>query len=164
MSATAIKDAILAFLAAAGAFIANILGGWDAMLALLVAMMAADYITGLIVAGVFKKSDKTETGKLSSDAGFKGLVKKCMVLLLVYIAVLLDNATGAHYVRSAVLVFFIGNEGLSLLENIGLMGVPFPKFLKDMLQALHDAGDKGKTGKKDDDKDDDEEADDGDGG
>jgi len=156
MSATQIKDAILAFLAAAGAYIANILGGWDAMLALLVAMMAADYITGLIVAGVFKKSDKTETGKLSSDAGFKGLVKKCMVLLLVYIAVLLDNATGAHYVRSAVLVFFIGNEGLSLLENIGLMGVPYPAFLKNMLQALHDKGDKGNDKTDDEHKEDDE--------
>jgi toxin secretion/phage lysis holin len=143
MSATQIKDAILAFLAAAGAYIANILGGWDAMLKVLVAMMCADYVTGLIVAGVFKRSDKTETGKLSSDAGMRGLVKKCMVLLLVYISVLLDNATGAHYVRSAVLVFFIGNEGLSLLENIGLMGVPYPAFLKNMLQALHDKGDKG---------------------
>ena len=143
MTATQIKDSVLAFLAAVGAFLANVLGGWDAMLKVLVAMMCADYLTGLIVAGIFKRSDKTATGRLSSDASFKGLVKKCMILLLVYISVLLDNATGAHYVRSAVLVFFIGNEGLSLLENIGLMGVEYPKFLKDMLQALHDKGDKG---------------------
>lgn len=156
MSATQIKDAILAFLAAAGAYIANILGGWDSMLKVLVAMMCADYVTGLIVAGVFKRSDKTETGKLSSDASFKGLVKKCMIVLLVYISVLLDNATGAHYVRSAVLVFFIGNEGLSLLENIGLMGVPYPAFLKNMLQALHDKGDKGNDKTDDEHKEGDE--------
>lgn len=150
MNAEQIKDSVLAGIAAVGAFIANILGGWDAMLKVLVAMMAADYITGIIVAGIFKRSDKTATGKLSSDAGFRGLVKKCAILLLVYISVLLDNATGAHYVRSAVLVFFIGNEGLSLLENIGLMGVEYPKFLKDMLQALHDKGDKGDEGAKHD--------------
>ena len=146
MNATQIKDAVFAVIAAAGAFLANALGGWDAVLKVLIALMAADYVTGVAVAAIFKKSDKSETGKLSSIAGFKGLAKKCAVLLLVYIAVLLDDATGAHYVRSAVMLFFIGNEGLSLLENIGLMGVEYPAFLKNMLQALHDKGDKGEGG------------------
>jgi len=146
MNATQIKDAILAAVAAAGAFLANALGGWDALLKLLIAMMAADYITGLAVAAIFKKSNKSESGALDSRAGFRGLVRKCAICLLVYIAVLLDNATGSHIVRSAVMLFFVGNEGLSLLENIGLMGVEYPKFLRDMLQALRDKGDCGDGG------------------
>ena len=144
MNATQIKDAILAVLAAAGAFLANALGGWDALLKLLIALMAADYITGLAVAAIWHKSNKSDSGALDSKAGFRGLVKKCAILLLVYIGVLLDSAVGAHYVRSAVCLFFIGNEGLSLLENIGLMGVEYPEFMKNMLEALRDKGDGGK--------------------
>lgn len=143
MNATQTKDVILAALAAFGAFVTNALGGWDAVLRLLVAMMAADYITGLAVAAVFKRSNKSESGTLDSKAGFRGLVKKCAVLLLVYLAVLLDAAVGAHYVRSAVVLFFIGNEGLSLLENIGLMGVEYPAALRNMLEALREKGDGG---------------------
>jgi len=143
MNATQIKEAVLATLAASGAFLANALGGWDALLKLLVALMAADYITGLVVAAVFKRSNKSESGTLDSNASFKGLARKCAVLVLVYIAVLLDTATGTHYVRSAVALFFIGNEGLSLLENVGLMGVKYPAFLKNMLQALRDKGEGG---------------------
>lgn len=143
MNATQIKEAVLATLAASGAFLANALGGWDTLLQLLVALMAADYITGLVVAAVFKRSNKSESGTLDSNASFKGLARKCAVLVLVYIAVLLDTATGTHYVRSAVALFFIGNEGLSLLENVGLMGVKYPAFLKNMLQALRDKGEGG---------------------
>lgn len=144
MNATQIKDAILAVLAAVGAFLANALGGWDAVLKLLIALMAADYITGLAVAAIWHKSNKSDSGALDSKAGFRGLVKKCAILLLVYIGVLLDGAVGTHYVRSAVCLFFIGNEGLSLLENIGLMGVEYPEFMKNMLEALRDKGDGGK--------------------
>ena len=141
--AMAIKNLALAALATVGAALSNALGGWDALLRLLVALMAADYLTGMIVAAVFKRSNKSESGAMDSRAGFHGLVRKCAVLLLVYIAVLLDGATGSHFVRAAVLLFFIGNEGLSLLENIGLMGVEYPRFLRDMLQALRDKGDEG---------------------
>lgn len=148
MDAVQIKNGALAAVAAVGAFIANALGGWDALLKVLVALMAADYITGLVVAGLFRRSNKSESGALDSNAGFKGLAKKCAILLLVYIAVLLDEATGTHYVRAAVMLFFIGNEGLSLLENIGLMGVEYPAFLKNMLQALHDKGNDGDGGTK----------------
>lgn len=143
MNATQIKEAVLATLAASGAFLANALGGWDALMKLLVAMMAADLITGYIVAAVFKKSNKSKSGALDSNANFKGLARKCTIFLLMYIAQLLDTAAGAHYVRSAVALFFIGNEGLSLLENVGLMGMPYPKFMKDMLQVLRDKGDGG---------------------
>ena len=146
MEVTTIKNGALAVLAAIGAFIANALGGWDVLLRVLVGMMATDYLTGLLIAGIWKKSNKSESGALDSRAGFKGLVRKCMILLLVYVAVLLDAAIGTHYVRAAVILFYIGNEGLSLLENLCIMGVPHPKFLEDVLQVLKDKGDKGDSG------------------
>lgn len=68
-----------------------------------------------------------------------------MIILIVWIAVLLDNALGANYMRMAVILFFIGNEGISLLENVGLMGVHYPQFLKKALQALRDKGDNGES-------------------
>ena len=112
-----IKNAVLAALAALGTFVANALGGWDAALQVLIGLMAADYVTGLIVAGVFKRSGKSETGALESRAGFKGIVRKCTILMLVWVATMLDRLTGAAYIRTAVCLFFIGNEGLSILEN-----------------------------------------------
>jgi len=143
MNASQIKNTVLVVLAAAGSFISSKLGGWDAPMKLLIALIALDYITGLLVAGIWHKSAKSENGALDSKASYKGLVKKCMILLLVWVAVLLDNATGSQYIRTAVVLFFVGNEGLSLLENIGLMGVPFPTFIKEALEALREKGDKG---------------------
>ena len=142
-TATQIKITVLSALAAAGSFIANALGGWDASMKVLVALMALDFITGLLVAMIWHRSNKSENGALDSKASFKGIVKKCMILLLVWVAVLLDNAMGAAYIRTAVILFFIGNEGLSLLENVGLMGVPFPSFLRRALEALREQGDRG---------------------
>lgn len=138
-----IKNMVLGAVAVAGSFVANALGGWDAALKVLVAFMAADYITGVLVAALWQRSNKSETGALDSKAGFKGLCKKGMILLLVWLGVLLDNAMGAAYIRTAVVLFFIGNEGLSLLENLGLMGVPFPEALKNMLEAMQKKGDEG---------------------
>lgn len=146
MDANAIKNGVLAAFAFIGSFVANALGGWDASMQVLVALMVADYITGVLVAAVWQRSNKSATGALDSKAGFKGLLKKGVILLLVWIGVLLDAATGANYIRTAVVLFFIGNEGISLLENLGLMGVPFPAFLRRALEALRDQGDKGKEG------------------
>lgn len=146
MDYNAVKNGVLAALAAVGSWIANSLGGWDASMQVLVALMVADYLTGVLVAAVWHKSNKSSSGTLNSVAGFKGILKKCMILLLVWIGVLLDDATGANYIRMAVILFFIGNEGISLLENLGLMGVPFPAFLRRALEALRDQGDKGNEG------------------
>ena len=143
-TAVHIKNAICGALAVAGGAVTSLLGGWDITLQVLLCCMAADYITGLIVAGVFHNSGKSATGALESRAGFKGLVRKCAVLLLVFLAALLDTYTGHSFVRPAVCLFFIANEGLSILENIGLMGVPYPAFLKNMLEALKKQGDQGK--------------------
>lgn len=146
MEANTIKNGALAVIAAVGAFITNALGGWDVLLQVLVGMMAADYLTGLLIAAVWRKSSKSASGALDSKASFKGLVRKSMVLLLAYVAVLLDEAIGTNYIRAAVIIFYIGNEGLSLLENLCVMGVPHPKFLEEILQVLQDKGDKGEGG------------------
>lgn len=146
MNAIQIKNGVLAALATVGTFVAHALGGWDAAMQVLVALMALDYLTGILVAAVWQRSNKSSTGALDSKAGFKGLCKKGMILLLVWLGVLLDNAFGTTYVRTAIIIFFIGNEGLSLLENLGLMGVPFPEFLKKALEALRDQGDAGEGG------------------
>lgn len=135
------KNTILAAIAAVGSFIANLLGGWDAALKVLICMMALDYFTGLALAGIFKKSLKTESGKLSSSESFKGLVRKLMVLALIWVGAMLDQVTGAAYIRTAVALFFIANEGLSVLENTAAMGVPYPKFIKAMLEAVKDKSD-----------------------
>lgn len=140
-----IKNGVLTTLAVVGSALANALGGWDAALKVLVALMAADYITGILVAAVWKRSNKSTTGSLDSKAGFKGLCKKGMILLLIWLGVLLDQAMGAAYIRTAVVLFFVGNEGLSLLENLGLMGVPYPAFLRNMLQALREQADCGES-------------------
>ncbi len=80
---------------------------------------------------------------MSSEVCFKGLIKKGAILAVVLIGVRLDAAMELEYIRSAVIFFFIGNEGISLLENMGLMGVPFPRFLKAMLEALKTEADEG---------------------
>jgi len=138
MDANQIKNAVLAVVASVGSFVANQLGGWDTALQALVGFMAADYATGLIVAGVFKRSGKSAGGALDSLAGFKGIVKKCATLVLVWMGALMDGVIGAEYIRTAVTLFFIANEALSVIENIGLMGVPYPPFLKSALEAIKD--------------------------
>ena len=141
-----VKYPVLAALATVGAGVLRLLGGWDATLQTLVGLMAVDYATGLLAAGVFRRSPKTAGGGLSSAAGFRGLARKCAVLLGVFLATLLDQATGAGFVRTAVCLFFSANEGLSVLENLGLMGVPYPAFIRQMLEALRDKNDQGGEG------------------
>ncbi len=102
----------------------------------LVIFMAVDYITGLIVAGVFKKSKKTANGAMESRAGFKGLCKKGMILLYVLVAAQVDKFTGTEIVRNAVVIGFAANEALSILENGGLMGISYPKILKNAIDLL----------------------------
>lgn len=131
------KSAICAACGAVGSFIATALGGWDAAIITLLCFMAIDFATGWVLAVVFKKSHKTETGGYSSAIGLKGLCKKCMVILLVVMANLLDKQIGADYVRNAVCIAFIANEAMSIIENAGLMGVPIPGVIKKALDVLN---------------------------
>lgn len=139
-----IKDMILAALAAVGSAIAGALGGWDSALSTLLILMAIDYITGVLVAAVWHKSAKTPTGGVSSAAGFKGLLRKMVILLVVWLGAEMDKVLGIDYVRTAVCLFYIANEGLSVLENTAIMGVPYPAFVKNMLDALRKKTDEGK--------------------
>lgn len=137
-----IKNLVIGALAAVGAVAAQALGGWDVALKALLSFMAADYITGLIVAAVFRRSPKTQRGALSSSAGFVGLLRKCCILLVVLLAVVLDGMAGTGgFIRAGVCLFFTANEGLSILENLGLMGVPYPRFLREMLEAMRKRSD-----------------------
>lgn len=133
-----IKNIILAILAGMGSILAETFGGWDAFLKALVMFMAVDYITGMAVALVFHKSQKTKNGGASSEVGYKGIVKKICIFLLVALAVRVDKISNTHYVRNATIFFFLGNEGLSVIENLALMGVPCPAFLKKALETLRE--------------------------
>ena len=141
MRATEIKNAVFAAIAAAGSAVAQALGGWDTALAVLVALMAIDYITGLLLALVWHRSAKSESGAFASAASIKGLLRKGVMLVIVWIGAMLDSVTGAAYVRTAVVLFFIANEGLSILENTAVMGVPYPKFLRAALEAMREKND-----------------------
>lgn len=120
-----------------GGAIAFLFGGWDASLTTLIICMICDYITGLIVAGVFHKSKKTKTGNLESRAGWKGLCKKFVTLLFIIIANRLDIEMGIHLIRDAVCITFITNEILSIIENAGLMGIPMPDAITKAIAVLH---------------------------
>lgn len=119
-----------------GGIVATLFGGWDRGLETLVIFMAIDYISGFVVAGVFKRSPKTETGALESRAGWKGLCRKCMTLLLVLVAHRLDLAMSITYCRDAVVIGFVINEALSIIENAGIMGVPYPEPIRKALEVL----------------------------
>lgn len=136
MNAKAIYIATLGGIAAVGTIIAEALGGWDTALRILVILMAIDYLTGVLCALVWQKSPKTETGAFESKASLKGLIRKCAVLILVYIGALLDELTEQHIVRTAVIMFFIANDGFSIIENLGIMGVPLPEIVKNAFELL----------------------------
>lgn len=130
------KNTICAFFGIIGSFIASLYGGWTASLTTLLICMGIDYVTGLIVAGVFHMSPKTETGALESRAGFKGLIRKFMILLFVLIGYRLDLAVGTTYIRDAVCIAFIANELISIVENAGLMGIPIPAVFTNAIDIL----------------------------
>lgn len=129
-----IWKAVMKMAALVGGAIGGALGGWDSLLAVLIGMMVADYLSGVIVA-CLGRSQKTEYGGLSSKVGWIGLAKKGMMLLVVLIGTLLDGALGLDNAmcRDAVCWFYVANEGLSLVENLNLIGVPFPQKIKEIL-------------------------------
>lgn len=135
-------NTITAILGMIGGAITTTFGGWDAALTTLVIFMVIDYVTGLIVAGVFHTSTKTDTGALESRAGWKGLCKKGMTLLIVLIACRLDLMMGTNFVRDAVVIGYIANESISIIENAGLMGLPIPKVIVKAIEVLRQQSEK----------------------
>nr|DAW57826.1 MAG TPA: holin [Caudoviricetes sp.] len=134
------KNILISIIGVIGSAIASAFGGWTTGLTTLVIFMAIDYITGLIVAGVFHKSTKTDSGTLESRAGFKGLCRKGAMLLVVLVAYRLDLAVGTAYIKDAVIIAFIANEAISIIENAGLMGVPMNDTLKNAIDVLQKKG------------------------
>lgn len=132
------KERICVLTGVIGAAAAWAFGGWDAALIALVICMAIDYISGSTVALVFHKSRKTESGSYNSAYGLKGLCKKGLMLLFVVVAVQADRLLGADYVRDAVCIGFCVNEILSIVENLGLAGVPLPKAVTKALEQLQE--------------------------
>lgn len=130
------KQIICTFIGMVGSAIASIFGGWDTGLVSLLIFMALDYVSGLVVAGVFHKSNKTDTGSLESKAGWKGLCRKCMTLVFVLVAYRLDLVIGTNYIRDAVIIAFLANELISLVENAGLMGIKLPPAITKAIDIL----------------------------
>jgi len=133
------KEVFIMIFTVAGTLTINFFGGIDTVLTALIFFICIDYLTGLLVALVFKKSKKTENGSYESYVGFKGIVKKVIILVCVAATNQLDLALGfSGYIRTLVIMFFIANEFLSIIENTGLMGVRWPKAIQNMLEVLRD--------------------------
>lgn len=147
------KQGICTILGAVGSAIAGAFGGWDAGMVTLIIFMAADYVSGLVVAGVFKSSAKSSSGGLESKAGWKGLCRKCMTLVFVLVAYRIDVVVGTSYIRDAVIIAFIANELISLVENAGLMGLPLPAVIIKAIDVLQRKSGKGTENLETEDKD-----------
>lgn len=137
------KNFIITSAGIIGSVIASIFGGWSEALTTLLIVMGIDYVTGVVLALVFHKSPKTETGAYESKAGWKGLFRKAMILCIIVIAHRIDLIMvevglipSSSYVMDGVCIAFILNDILSIIENAGLMGVPVPKFLVNALNML----------------------------
>ena len=137
---------ITELLAAVGGAIASFFVTMPPLVWILIAVMSIDYITGLIC-GAMGKSNKTENGYLESHAALKGLLKKGLIILVVLLAALLDKAVSTEAgiefaaVMGATCLWFIASEGLSILENVALMGIPVPAILLKLLEVMRAKGD-----------------------
>lgn len=113
-----------------GAFLINIYGGWDLLMQSLVIICIIDYITGLLAA--------MYEGKLASKIGFKGIIKKVCMFAVVAVACTIACMTKQELIRPVVIMFYISNEGISILENVGKTGVKYPKQLKNILKEFRE--------------------------
>ena len=141
---------MLTGVSALGAYLSYLLGGWDTALSLMFLFMGLDYATGVCTA-LLHKSAKTQDGGFQSCVAFKGLTKKLMMLVIVMLGAALDRMLGTDSVcRIAVISFYMANEGLSILENARLLGVPVPAVVQELLDRMKKKGDQagGGEGKK----------------
>ena len=131
-----IKIFILSGVACVGAAITSLFGGWNGAMTTLVILMLIDYVTGIIVAGVFHNSPKCSGGALSSAVGFKGICRKFVILLIVVVACRVDIILNTNVIRDATCIGFCANELVSITENAGLMGIPLPRKLVEAIEVL----------------------------
>lgn len=141
------KDILCSIAALVGGTAAKLLGGWDAAITALILFMIVDFISGLTVAGIFKRSSKSQNGALDSKAGFRGLCKKGMMLAFVTIGCRLDMAMNTEYIRDAVCIGFMANELISIIENAGMMGIPIPSAITKAIDVLKSSNPQDYSGK-----------------
>lgn len=121
---------------AVGSIIAHWFGGWSTDMQTLIILMGIDFLMGLLLAVAFKNSTKTRSGALQSNACFKGLIRKGMIMVFVLIGHRLDLTFSTDYIRTGVIIAFITNELISIVENAGLMGVPLPSVIINAIEIL----------------------------
>lgn len=139
--AALIKTVFYTFICTLGGMLGNLFGGWDKLILALITCSIIDYLSGGAVAVIFKKSPKTKTGGAESNIGFKGLVKKVFIYLIVVVVVQVDNVVGSNgFLRNAVIIGFMTNEILSIIENAGLMGIPMPDAVINAVDILKKSG------------------------
>ena len=131
-----LKQYLCTFAGVIGGGLAWAFGEFDSTMIALMICICVDYVSGSIVALVFHKSTKTETGSYNSAYGIKGLCKKGLMLLFVLVAVQIDEILGLAYVRDAVCIGFCTNEIISIIENLGLAGIPMPAIVTKALEQL----------------------------
>ena len=130
------KSIIILIFGSLGSLLSFLLGGFDSVMKALLIFMVIDFLSGLTLAIVFKKSKKTVNGRLSSQAGILGLTKKIFILFLVAVATQLDIILGTAFIRDGTVIGFISMEGISIIENSSLAGLPIPKVLKNTLEII----------------------------
>lgn len=135
--ATMIKTGFYGTVGILGGMFGNLFGGLDKIFYALLICSIIDFLSGGAVAIVFKNSPKTETGAAQSQAGFKGLVKKVFIYLIIVVVVQIDNVIGSNgFLRNAVIIGFMVNEVLSIIENAGLMGIKMPDAVTNAVDIL----------------------------
>ena len=139
MNLNSFKMLSLTCFGAVGSFVINVLlGGWTEDLLTLIILMGVDFVMGLLIAAVWKRSGKSDSGALNSISAWKGLIRKGCSLLVVMVAYRLDVTLGVAYIKTAVIMAFIANEGISIAENYGIMGGPMPKVFEQALEVLQE--------------------------
>ena len=135
--ATMIKTGFYGAVGILGGMFGNLFGGLDKIFYALLICSIIDFFSGGAVAVVFKNSPKTETGAAQSQAGFKGLVKKVFIYLIIVVVVQIDSVIGSNgFLRNAVIIGFMVNEVLSIIENAGLMGIKMPDAVTNAVDIL----------------------------
>ncbi len=132
-----LKSSIILICGSVGSLLSFILGGFDSVMIALLIFMVLDFLSGIILAIVFKNSKKTDSGKLSSRAGIIGLSKKIFILFLVALSTQLDIVLETSFIRDGTVIAFISMEGISIIENACLAGLPIPKIIKSALEIIN---------------------------
>lgn len=133
-----IKAYLIITIGTIGSAVASLFGGWTEDLTTLLIFMGVDFVMGLSIAAVWKKSGKSESGALNSISAWKGLCRKGISLLVVLVAHRLDITLDTSYIKTAVVIAFIANEAISIVENVGIMGVPLPNIITKAIDILKD--------------------------